>query len=476
MGGAVSAGVDHDDLIDKLMGADYIKTPAVELVFRAVDRAFYFLPDSLDSAYKDLAWKKGNIHLSAPCIYGEVMESLELNSGLSFLNIGSGTGYLSTMAGLILGPYGVNHGIELHGDVIEYAYIKLNEFKRTSPALDCYEFCDPVFIKGNSLCLSSATRQYDRVYCGAACPENHENYMKNLLKVGGILVMPINDQLMQIIRKTETTWESRAVLPVSFSTLQLPSPEETNNSVTLPDIQPLLLQEVCRAAVRKILRKKAQEEHPGILVVRKRRIHPPKRSRKIVPNVIIPILESSEDEGAPADFPRLLLSGGIGIRPVAGRRLGSVLDLARTLTTIHDMDEGADSSAVEEEEEDEEDEDEESADNSGRGASLAERRSKVPKREKFDSGVVTDMDNGGTHGEMNGFFTESDISSEEEDEDDANDDDEDMAKRSIHSVPQQPPIQEEKHVVLYSVVMREKIKTLPLPPSLKSYLNYYRDF
>ena len=63
----------------------------------------------------------GNLHLSAPCIYSEVMEHLQLEPGLSFLNIGSGTGYLSTMAGLILGRNGINHGIELHADVVEYA-------------------------------------------------------------------------------------------------------------------------------------------------------------------------------------------------------------------------------------------------------------------------------------------------------------------------------------------------------------------
>ena len=107
MGGAVSAGEDNDELIDNLVEADYIKSSHIERVFRAVDRAEYYLPDHRENAYKDLAWKHGNIHLSAPCIYSEVMESIKLEPGMSFLNLGSGTGYLSTLAGLILGKFGL---------------------------------------------------------------------------------------------------------------------------------------------------------------------------------------------------------------------------------------------------------------------------------------------------------------------------------------------------------------------------------
>lgn len=103
MGGAVSAGEDNDELIDNLKEAQYIRTELVECAFRAIDRADYYLEEFRDSAYKDLAWRHGNIHLSAPCIYSEVMEALDLQPSLSFLNLGSGTGYLSTMVGLILG-------------------------------------------------------------------------------------------------------------------------------------------------------------------------------------------------------------------------------------------------------------------------------------------------------------------------------------------------------------------------------------
>lgn len=103
MGGAVSSGENNDALVDNLIRENYIRTTEVERVFRAVDRAFYYTEEDRGTAYKDLAWKSRNLHLSAPCIYSQVMESLELKPGLSFLNLGSGTGYLSTMVGLILG-------------------------------------------------------------------------------------------------------------------------------------------------------------------------------------------------------------------------------------------------------------------------------------------------------------------------------------------------------------------------------------
>lgn len=103
MGAGVSSGESNDDLIDNLIEANYIKSSIVERIFRAVDRGAYFLPDPPADAYQDVAWKNGNFHLSAPCIYSEVLEKLQLGPGLSFLNLGSGTGYLSTMVGLAIG-------------------------------------------------------------------------------------------------------------------------------------------------------------------------------------------------------------------------------------------------------------------------------------------------------------------------------------------------------------------------------------
>lgn len=42
----------------------------------------------------------------------------------------------------LAGPFGVNHGVELHADVIEYAYQKLDCFIKTSDSFD--RFCAQV--------------------------------------------------------------------------------------------------------------------------------------------------------------------------------------------------------------------------------------------------------------------------------------------------------------------------------------------
>lgn len=62
-----------------------------------------------------------------------------------------------------------------------------------------FEFCEPAFVVGNCLQIASDSHQYDRIYCGAGVQKDHENYMKILLKVGGILVMPIEDQVTCIV-------------------------------------------------------------------------------------------------------------------------------------------------------------------------------------------------------------------------------------------------------------------------------------
>lgn len=75
---------------------------------------------------------------------------------------------------------------------------------------------------GNCLKLE-CTRKYDRVYCGAACPESHEAFIKQFVKIGGILVMPYKDHLLRIERVDTNSWKHRVMLPVLFAPLIMPT-------------------------------------------------------------------------------------------------------------------------------------------------------------------------------------------------------------------------------------------------------------
>ncbi|XP_011496869.1 PREDICTED: bromodomain-containing protein DDB_G0270170-like [Ceratosolen solmsi marchali] len=294
MGATFSNGQDNDELVDNLVDSGYIRSKKIEQVFRAVDRGDYFLSSHRDNAYKDFAWKHGNIHLSAPCIYCEIMEELALKPGLSFLNLGSGTGYLNTMAGLLLSQSGTNHGIELHEDCVRYSYDRLDEFKQKSLALDEFDFCEPIFIQGNCLSIVPG-RQYDRVYCGATCPETHEILVKQFVKVGGILIMPYKDNLVKAKKINETTWEHETILPVSFANLIIPSSSELINH--LPECDPLSLQELCRGKIRHRLRHNVWFEHTDLEthkpILSER--HQPSSPHRALHQFVIPIYEESDD-------------------------------------------------------------------------------------------------------------------------------------------------------------------------------------
>ena len=49
-------------------------------------------------------------------------------------------------AATIAGPFGINHGIELHSDVVEYAKEKLESFIKNSDSFDTYVFISMVLL------------------------------------------------------------------------------------------------------------------------------------------------------------------------------------------------------------------------------------------------------------------------------------------------------------------------------------------
>ena len=80
---------------------------------------------------------------------------------MSLLNIGSGSGYFSCLAGYLIKLHGVNHGIEQHEDLVDFAKEHVKDFIINGPQ-DTSEICPPLFISGNAFRLDPAQMKYDR--------------------------------------------------------------------------------------------------------------------------------------------------------------------------------------------------------------------------------------------------------------------------------------------------------------------------
>ena len=100
---------------------------------------------------------------------------------------------------LLLGSNGVNHNIEIFQEIIDYSKQRITEFVKTEPSFDSFDFCIPKFVHGNFLSLNHHTDLplYDRVYVGMGVSDEHESVLKNLIKVNGILIMPLNDSVSE---------------------------------------------------------------------------------------------------------------------------------------------------------------------------------------------------------------------------------------------------------------------------------------
>ena len=117
---------------------------------------------------------------------------LKKDAGLSFLNAGSGTCYLTCIAASILGDRSVHYCVEIHEDVLRHSKEAITAWKKgLSPG---HTIPNIELIHGNALELSTNKGEcalgFDRIYIGAAIQKYSLPMFKKMLKPGGILVGP----------------------------------------------------------------------------------------------------------------------------------------------------------------------------------------------------------------------------------------------------------------------------------------------
>jgi protein-L-isoaspartate(D-aspartate) O-methyltransferase len=154
-----------------------------EIVLSAIEKIprHFFLDSALQElAYKDMALQIGEGQtISQPYTVAKQSELLQTQKGHKVLEIGTGSGYQAA----ILLEIGVRlYSVERH----------LTLHQKAQKILDFFGFA-PKLIHGDGYKGLPGYAPFDRIIVTAAAPEIPETLL-NQLKVGGILVIPVNDQ------------------------------------------------------------------------------------------------------------------------------------------------------------------------------------------------------------------------------------------------------------------------------------------
>ncbi len=142
-------------------------------------------------------------------------EALELDQGLTVLEVGAGSGYHAATIAEIVGPQGHVYTVEIIEDLVRTA--------RTN--LEGAGYSDRVTLVHGDGSLGYPDRApYDRIILTAAAPEIPRNLTEQL-KVGGIMLAPIGgkffpQELIMIRKKTDGGIERRELGGVAFVPLK----------------------------------------------------------------------------------------------------------------------------------------------------------------------------------------------------------------------------------------------------------------
>jgi len=188
-----------------------------------VPRACFLPNEYLQEAYKDrpLRIVELGFNVSAPHMYAFTLEHLQIKPGCSFLDVGSGCGLMTALGAYLAGPNGRAHGVDILPRAVDLARSSVNTLSEHGVSVQ-----NVTFEIRNVFLPDKENRKWDRIHVGAACSHKKKFHLYDLLKPGGILVMPIGDHMVLAQKDIYGMTRETKLLDVRYGDLVYPSDEE----------------------------------------------------------------------------------------------------------------------------------------------------------------------------------------------------------------------------------------------------------
>lgn len=189
------------DLVSSLIEEGYLKTPRIIKAFRRIKRTDFMSDESKGFAGADEAFSIGfGQTISQPLVVALMIEKLEPKEGDKILDIGSGSGWTTSLLSEIVGKQGKVFGIEVIPELVNFGKENTSKYNFVNRKIAKFICADGT--KGYE-----CEAPFDRILCSAAAFKNIPSAWKEQLKIGGRIVTPIDNSIWLFVKKTKDDFE-----------------------------------------------------------------------------------------------------------------------------------------------------------------------------------------------------------------------------------------------------------------------------
>lgn len=195
-------------LIDELVKEGHLKTPLLVEAFKTVDRADFVPAELAREAYWNYPLPIGyDQTISQPLTVAFMLELLNVRAGDKVLDVGAGSGWQTALLAYLVGKEGTVVAIERIPELKEMAESNIGKYKELNTRVK--------IILGDGSKGMPKEAPFGRIIAGAAAGNIPEAWLRQL-RIGGVLVAPVEDSVFRITRNSREDFEREEFWGFSF--------------------------------------------------------------------------------------------------------------------------------------------------------------------------------------------------------------------------------------------------------------------
>lgn len=198
------------EIIKDLIEEGWLKTENIISAFKEIDRIDFLPKQERDLAELNQALPIGKGQtISQPLVVAFMIEELKPEPGNKILDVGSGSGWTTTLLSHIVGKDGRVFGIEIVPELKEFGEKNCSKYSFVKKGIAKFILAD-----GSKGYEKEAP--FDRILISAAVQDKIPLFLKQQLKVGGIMVLPVRSSIWVLEKNSETELKETEYTGFSF--------------------------------------------------------------------------------------------------------------------------------------------------------------------------------------------------------------------------------------------------------------------